>query len=122
MKRIRIRRRAATVVLVVGLVGALSGSAAAAPLENRKASSNELTKSADCTVDPRLLYAQPELCGRIVDPLVRDVRYRELQSPTSMPSAFELRWWMVAISLLVIGAAIASVRLYPGHSGSRGLA
>ncbi len=120
VKRIRIQRRVTKGLLVVWMIGAMSTAAAAYPIMESSRAKASKSQGSVCTIHPQIRHADPGLCRTAIQqPIISDVEYRGIDAPSPAPvGGFELEWWMVVLSAaLVVGAAIVSVRLYPGHSG-----
>lgn len=126
MKRIRIQRRVAKGLLVVGMIAAMSTTASAMQAPNNdpaQSSGNSAgTAAGDCRIHPRLQNTEHDLCfpQQVQQPAIQEVQFRDTQAPTTVPSSFDLEWWMVVMTVAgLTGAAIVSVKLYPGRTGGR---
>ena len=124
MKRIRIQRSVAKGLLVVGMIAAMSTTASAMQAPNNDSPSGKSVGNAasECGIHPRLRNTEHDLCyPQVVEqPAIQEVQFRDTQAPATIPSGFDLEWWMVVMTVAgLAGAAAVSVKLYPGRTGGR---
>lgn len=120
MKRIRIRRRALTVVAALWLFGAMSGAALAYQVPSTGQSTGTTAATADCSLHPRLRNIEAQACfrGPVEQPSIVEVEYRGLPPVPVSDGGFELEWWMVvAAAIAITTTAGLSVLFFPGHLG-----
>ena len=126
MKRIRIQRKATTFVLVMWMIAAMSATASAMQAPNsgpaQPSGNSAGNATSECGIHPRLRNFEHELCfpQQVQQPVIQEDQFTDTQAPSTAPTSFDHEWWMVVMTVAgLTGAAIVSVKLYPGRTGGR---